>query len=75
MCGKPNDQWEKCTILWYVEYNKLSCMDPKVNYEIIEDIKKWGLMVYQERRHTFLGINITITEEKLKSILSNSYRK
>ena len=51
---------KKCTIVWYVDDNKISHVDPKVIDRIILKIEeKFGKM-YQIRRseHEFLGMNI-----------------
>ena len=57
---------EQCTILWYVDDNKISHKDPKVVTEVIDIMQgHFGeLTVTRGKVHRFLGMNITITEDK-----------
>ena len=57
---------EQCTILWYVDDNKISHKDPKVVTEVIDIMKKHfgDLSVTRGKVHRFLGMNITITEDR-----------
>ena len=57
---------EQCTILWYVDDNKISHKDPKVVTEVIDMMKRHfgDLSITRGKTHRFLGMNITITEDK-----------
>ena len=61
---------KQCTILWYVDDNKISHKDPKVVTEVIDIMKgHFGeLTVTRGKVHRFLGMNITITEDKMLKI-------
>ena len=51
---------KQCTIVWYVDDNKLSHVDEKVVTKIIEDIKVDydDLVISRGKEHKFLGMNI-----------------
>ena len=53
---------KQCTIVWYVDDNKVSHDDPEVVTEVIELMKgHFGdLTVTRGNKHRFLGMNITI---------------
>ena len=57
---------EQCTLVLYVENNKLSHVEVKLVEDLINDLKYnfEELVVTRENNHTFLGMNINITEEK-----------
>ena len=60
---------KQCTIVWYVDDNKLSHKDPKVVTEILEIMKKhFGELVIHRacvgKNFDFLGMGITIKEDK-----------
>ena len=57
---------EQCTIVWYVDDNKVSHKDPKVVDEVIELMKvHFGeLTTSRGKKHRFLGMNITINDDK-----------
>ena len=56
---------KQCTIVWYVDDNKLSHMDQKVLDDILEKMKvHFGdLTITKGRKHAFLGMNIEIRED------------
>jgi hypothetical protein len=51
---------KQCTIVWYVDDNKLSHMSEDVITEVIDKIKEHfgDLVVSRGKQHTFLGMNI-----------------
>ena len=57
---------EQCTVVWYVDDNKVSHKDPRVVDEIIELMKgHFGeLTVTRGNKHRFLGMNITINKNR-----------
>ena len=57
---------KQCTIVWYVDSKKMSHMEAKVVDDFINDLKKhFGeLVVTKVRKHTCLGVNINIPEDK-----------
>ena len=56
---------KQCTIVWYVDDNKISHEDPKVVTEIIDLMKKHfgDLTVTRGNKHRFLGMNLTINKK------------
>ena len=52
--------------MWYVDYNKASHIDLVVIYNLLEIIKKhFGeITITLVKKHTLLGMNIRITEDK-----------
>ena len=52
---------EQCTIVWYVDDNKVSHKDPEVVTEVIDLMKSHfgDLTVTRGNKHRFLGMNIT----------------
>jgi hypothetical protein len=66
---------KQCTVLWYVDDNKISHCDPKVVDSIIIEIeKKFGNMtITRGKEHTFLGMNITFNEDRTVSIGMREY--
>ena len=61
---------KQCIILWYADDNKISRKDPKVVTKVINIIKRhFGeLTVTRRKVHRFLGMNITIIEDKMLKI-------
>jgi hypothetical protein len=57
----------QCTIVWYVDDNKISHVNPAVVTYIIGKIEeRFGKMtVTRGRDHTFLGMNFVLTQIKL----------
>jgi hypothetical protein len=57
---------KQCTIVWYVDDNKISHQDPKVVTEILEEIKKhFGeLTIERGDEHSFLGMNVKLLRDK-----------
>ena len=53
---------KQCTLVWYVDDNKLSRVDPNVVTNIINIIKEHfgGLVISRGSIHSFWGMNITI---------------
>ena len=66
---------KQCTILWYVDNNKVSHIGPKVNTTIIRAIsKRFGnLVIKRGRKHTFLGIDIELLDGNKLSICTKNY--
>ena len=57
--------WKQCMIVWYIDNNKISHIDPEVVTSIIEKIgEKLGKMTMsQQQEYTFLGIDIVCCKE------------
>ena len=57
---------KQCTIVWYVDENKVSHVDPEVVSKVINLMKKYfgDLLVARGKENRFLGMNITITGDK-----------
>jgi len=60
----------QATIAWYVDDGKLSHIDPKVNDAILDDLKQHfgDLTINRGTQHTFLGMNLRITDDRLIKI-------
>ena len=58
---------KQCTIVWYVDDNKISHVNPKVIDRIIKEIeKRFGKMSQtRNNEHEFLGMNITFKNKKV----------
>ena len=56
---------KQCTIVWYVDDNKISHEDPEVVTDTIDLMKKHfgDLTVTRGNKHRFLGMNITINQK------------
>ena len=56
---------KQCTIVWYVDDNKLSHEDPNVVTEVLEEIKKHfgDITISRGKNHDFLGMNITLRDD------------
>ena len=57
---------KQCTIVWYVDDNKVSHADPAVVTDVIKLMKSHfgGLTVTRGKNHRFLGMNIEINKDK-----------
>ena len=57
---------KQCTIVWYVDDNKVSHVDPVVVTKIIDLMKKHfgDLTVTRGKEHRFLGMNIELTDDR-----------
>jgi hypothetical protein len=66
---------KQCTIVWYVDDNKISHMDDKVVTDVIKKIEdKFGKMtVTRGKEHVFLGMNIDFHENGTASIKMKEY--
>jgi KUP system potassium uptake protein len=66
---------KQCTIVWYVDDNKLSHDDDKVVTRIIEDIRSdYGdLVISRGKEHTFLGMNIKFKDDRSVQIGMKDY--
>jgi uncharacterized protein YeaC (DUF1315 family) len=66
---------KQCTILWYVDDNKISHVEPAVVDAIILEIeKRFGKMtVTRGKVHTFLGMNVTFNDNRTVSIGMKEY--
>ena len=53
-------------MVWYVDDNKISHEEPKVVTEVIDLMKKHfgDLTITRGNKHRFLGMNITINQDK-----------
>ncbi|KAG7370681.1 hypothetical protein IV203_019251 [Nitzschia inconspicua] len=68
---------KQCTVVWYVDDNKISHVDPQVVTDVITAIEKhFGKMtVTRGRHHKFLGMDITFNSNGTVSILMEEYLK
>ncbi|KAG7372416.1 reverse transcriptase RNA-dependent DNA polymerase [Nitzschia inconspicua] len=68
---------KQCTVVWYVDDNKISHVDPQVVTDVITAIEKhFGKMtVTRGRHHKFLGMDITFNSNGTVSILMAEYLK
>ena len=75
---------KQCTIVWYVNDNKASHVNPKLIDEIIGYLKvHFGVLVIKRgNKHSFLGITIKITKqieintkENLEEVIDNSRKE
>ena len=59
---------KQCTIVFYVDDNKVSHEDPEVVSKVIQTMKKHfgDLKVSRGKKHTFLGMNIEILDKKIQ---------
>ena len=67
MCvANSNIDGKQCTIVWYVDDNKISHVDPKVVTKIIKQIEaKFGKMSQTRGdEHEFIGMNMKFTKDK-----------
>ena len=57
---------KQCTVAWYVENNKTSHVDSRVIDNLLDIIKThFGeITITRGKKHTFLGMNLRITEDK-----------
>ena len=57
---------KQCTLVWYVDDNKLSHIEAKVVEYLIDGLKNHcgELVVTRGKKHTFLGMNKNVTEDK-----------
>ena len=55
---------KQCTVVWYVDDNKISHKDPAVATKIIELMGKHfeELAITRENKHKFLGMNLTVNK-------------
>jgi hypothetical protein len=65
----------QCTIIWYVDDNKISHANPAVVSSIIEKIEeRFGKMtVTRGKQHTFLGMNFTFNDNETVTIAMKEY--
>ena len=68
---------KQCTLVWYVDDNKVSHVDPTVVTTIIEAIeKRFGKMtVSRGKEHEFLGMVITYNDDGTASLDMSRYSK
>jgi len=66
---------KQCTIVWYVDNNKISHVSPEVVTNIIEAIVvRFGKMtVVRGKRHVFLGMNIVYNNNGTATITMKDY--
>ena len=57
---------QQCSVVWYVDDNKVSHKDPKIVTQVIDLMKEHfgDLTVTRGNKHRFLGMNITINKGK-----------
>ena len=63
------------TISWFADDNKISHVDSKVVYWLIEEIEKKHdkMTIFRGRKHTFLGIDIEFLDHVKLKILMKGY--
>ena len=68
---------KQCTLVWYVDDNKLSHEDPKVVSDVISEIEKHFGEVTKTRgkTHDFLGMLITFNNDRTVTIDTRNYLK
>jgi len=68
---------KQCTVLWYVDDNLISHVDPKVVTSIIKKIEdRFGKMtVTRGKSHEFLGMKIDFTDDKAVEIDMKEFLK
>jgi hypothetical protein len=66
---------KQCTVVWYVDDNKISHVDTRVVTELIERIEdKFGKMtVTRGKEHTFLGMKFVFTDDGNVQIMMKEY--
>ena len=66
----------QCTVVWYVDDNKISHINPSVVSDVIRQIEaKFGKMtVTRGLQHEFLGMNIVLDHEA-KTVKITIYRR
>ncbi|KAL7572191.1 hypothetical protein ACA910_005538 [Epithemia clementina (nom. ined.)] len=66
---------KQCTVVWYVDDNKISHVDPAVVTTVVETIeRKFGKMtVSRGKQHSFLGMNITFNPDRSVTIHMPTY--
>ena len=57
----------QCTIVFYVDDNKISHKDPNVVIKVLQDISKHfgDLTISRGKKHDFLGMNVEIKDKKV----------
>ena len=75
--ANKNIKGKQCTIVWYVDDTKISHVDSTVVTEVIAQIEeKFGKMtVMRGKEHTFLGMKITLLQDKTVKICMEDYVK
>ena len=65
-CVAKKINGKQCTVAWYVDDNKASHVDSGVIDDLLDTIKThFGeIQITRGKKHTFLGMNIQITEDK-----------
>ena len=58
----------KCTIVWYMDYNKLLHKNPWVITDIMNEARKCfgDISIVRGNRHNFLGMSIEIKENVIQ---------
>ena len=64
--ANKNINEKQCTVVWYVDDNKASHVDSRVIDNLLDIIKThFGeIKITRGKKHTFLGMNLRITEDK-----------
>lgn len=64
---------KQSTIVWYVDNNKLSNVDSKVNYQVpaIMEIRFCRLVIAGGKEHYFLGMNLKIKDKKIEILIKD----
>ena len=64
--ANKNINRKQFTVAWYVDNNKASRVDSRVIDDLLDTIRThFGeIKITREKKHTFLGMNIQITEDK-----------
>ena len=57
---------EQFTLFWYIDDNKVSYVEDKVNeYTVVDLLKKFGELIIQRgKKFNLIGMDIRITDEK-----------
>ena len=66
--ANANIEGKQCAILWYINDNNISHMDPKVVDNVIKKIEsKFGKMSQTRGdKHDFLGMNVHFRKNKIE---------
>ena len=68
---------KQCTIVWYVDDNKLSHVDEEVVTDILQKVKSHfgDIVITRGKEHSFLGMDITFTGDGTLEISTKDYVK
>ena len=68
---------KQCTIVFYVDDNKISHKDPNVVTQVIQEIEAYfgKLKVNRGNKHDYLGMNITFRDKKVEIEMKSQIRE